>query len=91
MHEHEKKIIAEAIVYASYGTDVYDRVNEECYHARYADIKKVLMNEEYWNQYESDMSQPLANDFNLPFGFETYRLTVYDNGEKHYKEVDENA
>ena len=86
----KKKVIAECIATAGYGTDSYDPETSECTHACYASIDKVISNEKYWSQYES-MSETLNNDFGMGFNFEKYHLYVYEDGTtKTKKESREN-
>jgi hypothetical protein len=77
----DKKPIAICIAEAGYGTGWYDRETDECFYEKYASVEEVILNEEYWNQYEY-LSSSLSYDFDLGFCFDMYKLIVYDNGDK---------
>lgn len=84
----ERTIIAQCIVDTGYGTDGYDReTNEITSYFYYAGIKTVEVNPEYWAQYNSVMSEALSNDFDLPHGFDDYRLRVWSDGTKEYERM----
>lgn len=84
----KKKIIAECIATAGYGTNYYDPETYECQHECYASVDKVIKNEKYWSVYDSGMSTPLNNDFNLGFNFNKYRLIVYSDFTKESREIE---
>lgn len=74
-----KKAIAICIAEAGYGTAYYDPETYDCEHECYASIRKIILNNEYWKQYGSCMSNSLNCDFDLGFNFDTYKLIVYDD------------
>ena len=82
----DETIIAECIASTGYGTDSYDSESGECTHAAYANVDKVILNEAFWNNYESILSASLWSDFRLPWGFDSYRLTVTADGTKTFIE-----
>jgi len=81
MSKIKPSIIAECIAVAGYGTNYFDPETYECFHEAYADVKIIILNEEYWNQYDS-MSTTLNNDFYIGMNFDTYKLIVYSDGSK---------
>lgn len=76
-------VIAECIVRVGYGTSHYDSETGDCTHDNYASIEEVISGN--WSHYDTSMSEALAHDFNLPFNFERYRLTVTADGTRSYK------
>lgn len=86
-----KKIIAQAIVSCGYGTSYYDSEIDDCILEAYAGVERVLINRGYWDKYEKYMSVPLYNDFNLRWGFDWWKITVYKDGSFDVKEYDQRA
>jgi len=83
----KKKVIAECIATAGYGTDTYDPETYECHHACYACVDDVILNEEYWKQYDPYGSNKLNDDFDLGFNFDKWHLIVYEDGTTKKEEV----
>ena len=77
-------IIAKCVAEAGYGTSYYDPETHECAYEAYASVTEVILNEKYWDQYDS-MSRALSMDFDLGMNFESYELTVYRDGTKEAK------
>lgn len=76
----DRKIIAQCIATAGYGTCDFDPATGDTDHECYADIDRVLVNDEYWKQYEGHGENALNRDFDLGFNFHRWLLTVYDDG-----------
>lgn len=82
----DKKLIAECVATAGYGTDTYTE-EDGCSYECYASVARVISNAAYWAQYESCMSDSLNHDFGLGFNFNTYRLRVYDDGTRQAEKL----
>lgn len=76
------KAKAICIAEAGYGTGWYNLETNECYYECYANIKEVILNEEYWSQYDDMLDQRLNSDFDLGMNFNEYKLIVYEDGSK---------
>jgi hypothetical protein len=74
-------LIAQCIATAGYGTTSYDPETSECSHECYACVDTVILNKEYWAQYDN-MSSVLNDEFDLGFNFNRYRLSVFADGTK---------
>ncbi len=81
-------IIASCIVSTGYGTDNYDEETGDCHHEVWASIEVVESNPEHWKNYDSDSSSALHRDFDLPMGFDYFRLTVDDQGQRESQPVE---
>jgi hypothetical protein len=86
----DKKPIAVCEVKAGWGTTYYDPETHECAHAQYCYIENVILNKQYWvDEYGygciEDYEDNLASSFDLPWDFESYKLTVYSDGTREYE------
>ena len=81
-------IIAQCVASTGYGTDYYDPETHDCFQSGYASVDHVILNPEYWSQYER-MSSALSCDFDLPMGFDDFVLMVDDQGKRSFREPKE--
>jgi hypothetical protein len=79
------KLVAEAWVDAGYGTAYYDEEAGDCVHECYASVAKVILNEEYWDKFDTYMDTDLNLRFELGFCFDRFLIKVYDD-ESYTKE-----
>jgi len=66
-------------VESGYGTGWYDHETGDGDYEYYADIKRIILNEDYWEQYDDIMSTKLWSDFELDTSFDEYKLIVYSD------------
>jgi len=87
MKKNKDNILAICIAEAGYGTSSYDPETYECFHECYAGVIEVILNKEYWDQYDGCMSTKLNHDFGLGFSFNKYEITVYKDGAHSVREI----